>query len=72
MILAHAHVLTGMMPGPTLTNDDVACDDFLSTENLDAKALAMRFASVLGTTDAFLVCHFLDKLKDDYAEIFSI
>ena len=57
VILADSDVVAGVMLGSTLTYDDIAGDDFLTAEDLDAKALAMGFASVLGTTDAFLVCH---------------
>ncbi len=35
VILTHAYVLTGIVLGATLTNDNVACDALLSTENLN-------------------------------------
>lgn len=36
MVLAHAHVGTGIVDRAALANDDVACHAFLSTENLYA------------------------------------
>mgnify|MGYP003300071590 CR=1 FL=1 len=40
VILAHAHVVTGMVDGASLTNDDVAGLAGLATKNLHAQALA--------------------------------
>lgn len=61
MIFTNAYVITGAVLGTTLANDDIACDYFLASEYFNAEALAMGFASVLGTTDAFLVSHDLKR-----------
>ena len=39
VILAHTDVLAGVVLGATLTNDDVASDSCLSTENLNSESL---------------------------------
>jgi hypothetical protein len=59
MIFTKTNILTRTVFGTTLTNDDVACDYFLASEYFNTEAFAMGFASVLGTTDAFLVSHVL-------------
>ncbi len=59
MIFANAYVEAGMVLGAALANDDVAGYSQLTTVNFYAKPFAVGFASVLGTTDAFLVCHVL-------------
>ena len=57
MIFAHSDIVTRIMLCATLTNDDVACDDCLSTENFHSESFAVRLTTVFGTTNAFLVCH---------------
>ena len=56
-ILAYTYVFARVEFGSLLTYDDVTCNHALTAENLDAKTLAVGFATVFGTTDAFLVCH---------------
>jgi hypothetical protein len=57
VVFADAYVLAGVVLSATLTNDDVAGDDALTTENFHAETLGMRFTTVVGATYAFLVCH---------------
>jgi len=40
VVLSHAHVLSGMDPGPLLTNQDTACRDLLASVSFNAQALA--------------------------------
>lgn len=47
VVAPEADVLTGMPLGPPLTKDDVARDDVLATELLDAEPLTGAVASVL-------------------------
>ena len=57
MVLAHAYVEAGVVDCTALALDDVAGLAGLTTENLDAEALALRLASVLRTTYTFFMCH---------------
>jgi len=57
MIAAQANILTGMVLGTTLADDDVTCDHILTTPEFHTEALAVRFATVLGTTYTFLMSH---------------
>ena len=57
VVFADTHVLTGVVLGTTLTHDNVAGDDVLTTEYFHAETLGMRFTTVVGATYAFLVCH---------------
>jgi len=59
MVFAKAYVFTWMVDSAPLANKDVACDGLLAAEYFNAKAFAVRFAAVPGTTRAFLVSHFL-------------
>jgi hypothetical protein len=43
--------------GATLTHDDVASLDDLTTEHLHAKAFTFGIATVAGRTASFFVCH---------------
>src|SRR5690606_37333447 len=52
-----AHVLAGVVLGAALANDDVAGDGLLPAEELHTQSFRVRFATVVGTTCAFLVCH---------------
>jgi len=56
-IPADTDVLTGMVGGTTLADDDVSGDGGLSAEDLHAKTLALGVASVLYTAFTFFVCH---------------
>ncbi len=57
VVAAHAHALAGLELGATLTHDDVAGDDGLTAELLDAEALAAGIATVTDGTLTFLMCH---------------
>lgn len=57
MILTHTYVLARIVDGTTLTNDNVTCNAFLTTVDLNAKALAFGFAAVAGTTYTFFMSH---------------
>ena len=57
VILAHADVFAGIVLRATLTNDDVACNSSLSTEKFHSESFASGLTTVLGTTNAFFVCH---------------
>lgn len=57
MIAADADILTGVVGGATLADDDVAGDALLATEDFDAKSFAFGFATVVGTTYTFFVSH---------------
>jgi len=50
VILAHADILTGEELGSALTNDDVASEDLLAAELLDAKAPTVGIATVARRT----------------------
>lgn len=57
VVFANTHVFTGVVFGSALTHDDVSADGFLTTKDFYAESLTVRFTSVLGTTDSFLMCH---------------
>ena len=57
VVLAHAHVQTGMVNGATLTLDDVACLGKLTTKNLNTESCALRLAAGLIKTNTFIMCH---------------
>ena len=48
VVLAHAHVLAGVVLGTALTHDDVAGYQSLAAEDFYAEAFRMRFAAVVG------------------------
>ena len=50
-----------MMLGAALTDNDIAGNSRLTTEQLHAQPFAVRIATVSGTTYAFLVCHCFEK-----------
>src|SRR5262249_37300748 len=56
-IAAEADVFAGMKAGAALTHDDGAGLHDFAIEVLDAEALALAIAAVLGTADALLMCH---------------
>ena len=72
VILAHDDVLTGIVLRAALTDDDVASDSGLSTEKFHSESFAFRLATVVGTTNAFLVCHISLVFSGFYSVIFSI
>ena len=49
MILAHTDVAVGIVDGAPLTDDDIAGLYDLTAKLLEAQALALRLATVLGT-----------------------
>lgn len=59
MVSANAYVVAWVMLCATLANDDVTSFGKLATEYFYTKSFAVRFTAVLGTTCAFLVCHFI-------------
>src|SRR5688500_7498300 len=62
MVLAHADVRAGVPFGAALTNDDVAGENALIAELLDAETTAGGIAPVARRTACFLVGH--DELRD--------
>ena len=72
VILAHADVLARIVLRAALTHDDVASDSGLSTEKFHSESFAFRLATVVGTTNAFLVCHISLVFSGFYSVIFSI
>ena len=59
VVFAHTNVSSGIVTCAALTDDDIACDALLATENLNTKSLSSRFATVLRTTYTFFMCHFV-------------
>jgi len=57
VVFADADVFSRMVAGAALANNDVAGNGRLTSEDFNAQSFAFRFASVLRTADAFLVCH---------------
>ncbi len=57
VVLAHAHVSTGVVSRTALTHDDVASYQSLAAEDFYAETFGMRFAAVVGRADTFLVSH---------------
>ena len=57
VILAHADILARIVLRAALTNDDVASNGGLSTEKFHSESLTSGLTTVLGTTNAFFVCH---------------
>ena len=57
VIFSHANVRARMELRTTLTNNDAARLDCLTTKGLYAQAFAFAIASVTGTTTSFFVCH---------------
>jgi hypothetical protein len=59
MIFSKTYVLTGMMFGAALANDDITGNHLLTAKDFYTEAFAMRFAAVLTTTCSFFMCHFV-------------
>ncbi len=57
MVFTHSYVKTRVVYSTSLADKDVASLNYLISEFLDAQSFAMRFTTVLGTTDAFFMCH---------------
>jgi hypothetical protein len=56
-IATDADILAGVQAGAALTDEDVAGEDGLPAEALDAATLGMAFATVAGCSLTFLVSH---------------
>jgi hypothetical protein len=56
-VFTNAYVLTRMVYGAALTYEDVTGNGGLTTEDLNAEALALGVAAVLYGTFTFLMCH---------------
>ena len=72
VVLAHTNVLARVVLGAALTDDDVASDGCLSTENFHSESLTCGLATVLGTTDAFFVCHISSVFSGFYMMMLSM
>lgn len=59
MVLADTNPYTWVMLRTTLADDDIPSLSVLTTEELYPKSLTFRFASVLGATYTFFMCHCL-------------
>lgn len=59
MIFSKTYVLTGMVLGAALANDDITGNHLLTAKDFYTKAFAMRLAAVLTTTCSFFMCHFV-------------
>src|SRR3569623_3467998 len=57
MVDTDAHARAGVPLGAALANNDVAGDDVLTTELLDAETTASGIATIAGRAACFLVCH---------------
>src|SRR5690242_8410490 len=57
VIFSDTNIFTRVVLSTTLTNDDVSGNYFLTTEDLNAKSFAFRFAAVLYFTFTFFMCH---------------
>src|SRR5690349_15048401 len=57
VVAAHADVDAGMELRAALAHQDVAGDDALAAELLEAEALGLRIAAVTGTAACFFMCH---------------
>ena len=51
-----AHVLAGVPLGAALTDENIASDDWLAAELLDAQTLGIRVATVAGGALTFVMC----------------
>lgn len=72
VILAHTDVLAGIVLRAALTDDDVASNGGLTTEKFHSESLTGGLTTVLGTTNAFFVCHFFKFFRVYYSVMFSI
>ena len=72
VILAHTDVLARIVLRASLTNDDVASNSGLTTEKFHSESLTGGLTTVLGTTNAFFVCHFFKFFRVYYSVMFSI
>jgi hypothetical protein len=57
VIFALADTFAGVELGAQLANDDVASDNFLAAETLDAAALTVGIATVAAGALTFFMCH---------------
>ena len=57
VVLTNSHVVTWVVLGATLANDDVTSHALLTAEDLDAQSLSSRLTTVLRTTYTLFMCH---------------
>jgi hypothetical protein len=57
VILTYVYVISGIVTGSPLPNDDIPSQGCLTSENFNAESFRFRLPSVLGTTYTFFVCH---------------
>ena len=57
VVFTHTYVLTRIVDGTSLADEDIAGFADLTTEQFDAQTFACGFTAVLGTTYTFFVCH---------------
>ena len=57
MITTKADIDTRVKSRAALANDDIACNNLLTTENLHAQAFGFRVPTVLAATACFLMSH---------------
>ena len=76
MVFANTYIVTGVVTGSALPNDDVTRNSKLTTEYFYSKSFAVRFTAVLGTADSFFVCHGLmlklDVFDLDFGELLAM
>ena len=72
VILAHADVLAGIVLRAALANDDVTSNGGLSTEKFHSESFTSGLTTVLGTTNAFFVCHISKFFRVFYSVMLSI
>ena len=58
VVLADADIVARVVHSTALADEDVARFGNLTAEEFYPQSLTFRFATVLGTTDSFLMCHF--------------
>lgn len=58
VVLADADIVARVVHRTALADEDVARFGNLTAEEFYSQSLTFRFATVLGTTDSFLMCHF--------------
>lgn len=57
VILTYVYIISGIVTGSPLPNDDIPGQGCLTSENFNAESFRFRLPSVLGTTYTFFVCH---------------
>lgn len=57
VVFSDSHIGTGVVLRTALTNNDVASDASLTSENFNAQSFRVRFPSVFGATYTFFMSH---------------